>query len=169
MLRWSRNLQTDDHWKGTGIPARRENGSGIPSRKRAETFVQSWHPVWMLKDTLTRKERRQCGKVSQTAVGCRPCLSDGGELLRLQYTELPVHHQATPRLRPATGNWNILSSLYSGLQEKKKRERGNTRSLSTFESVRGNIIWGIDPQMPHTVCTENVHLRVGWASPWHPS
>lgn len=121
ILRWSHNVQTDDRWRGTGIPARRGNGSGVHSRERAETFVQGWHPAWMLKDTLARKEdasvARSAGRRRAAGLASRMIAS-----FFLTYTAPPVHHPVTPRLRPAAGNWNILSSLYSGLQEKKERE-----------------------------------------------
>lgn len=38
----------------------------------------------------------------------------------------------------------IFWGLDSGLQKKKLRERGNTRIISIFESVKGNIVWGIE-------------------------
>lgn len=38
---------------------------------------------------------------------------------------------------------NILRSLFRLAPKKKFRERGNTRIISIFESVKGNIVWGV--------------------------
>ena len=105
-LGWSHSGQTGDRWEGAGVPAGPGNGSGVRSRKGAGTL--RWEPTSCLSVASVASSAAGGGPRAPPLRGC--------QLLP------PQHDQATPWLRPATGHGNILTSLYSGWQVKKKRE-----------------------------------------------